>query len=202
MSTASKLTERRPPSPVADLDGYIVLFPMKSDPFCDLPPSDTVKLELLNGEVIAMTRPGPRHQYFVLQLAMALERWARKHKLGAVFPDTLLKLNDEWTLAPDLMFVAQKSLRRVKEKRIEGPVDLAIEVLSPTTSEIDRATKFEAYARFGIRWYWIVDLDDRVLEEYQLVGDSYGKRVEVSFNKPFYPRLYPKLKVNLASLEL
>jgi Uma2 family endonuclease len=184
-----------------ELTGAIALFPMTSDEFCELPPSDTVKVELLDGEVVAMTRPRPPHQYFVLRLAMVVELWALAHKLGRVLPDILMKLDDAWTPAPDLVFVARRHLKRVKDKRIEGPVDLAVEVLSPSHPEIDRETKFAAYARFGIKWYWIVDLEKRVLEEYELVGRSYGHRVEAPFGKPFKPRLFPGLVIDLASLE-
>jgi Uma2 family endonuclease len=193
--------ERKNPMPVAELDGHLVLFRMNSDEFSELPPSDTVKLELLNGEVIAMTRPSPFHQYFIQELGALLNQWGKLHQLGRAIPDSLMKLDDDWTPAPDLVFVARKNLRRVKQKRIDGPVDLAIEVLSPSDPEIDRETKFEAYARYGIKWYWIVDLENRVLEEYQRVGASFGKLVEISFDEPFEPRLLPGLKIDLASLE-
>jgi Uma2 family endonuclease len=187
--------------PVAELNGHMVLFRMSSDQFCELPPSDTLKLELLNGEVIAMTRPSPFHQYFVVELAALISQWAKRHERGRVLPDTLMKLDDDWTPAPDLVFVARKHLRRVKKKRIEGPVDLAIAVLSPGNPEIDREIKFDAYARYGIPWYWIVDLEQRVLEEYRLVGGAYGDVVTAPFDKPFKPRLFKGLTIDLASLE-
>ncbi len=187
--------------PREELNGPVVLFRMTSDRFCELPPSDTVKLELLNGEVILMPRPTSFHQYFLFQLAMVIELRARRMKLGRVLPDTLMKLDGDWTPAPDLVFVARRHLRRVKEKRIEGPVDLAIEALSPRHAMLDRETKFLAYARFGIRWYWIVDLRRRILEEYELVGKSYGRLVEVPFDEPFAPRSFPGLVIDLASLE-
>jgi Uma2 family endonuclease len=185
----------------AELKGHVVLFRMKSDQFCELPLSETVKLELLNGKVFARPWPTPFHQYFVFQLGAVVEQWAGAHKLGAVLPDTLMKLDEDWTPAPDFVFVARKHWRRVKEKRIEGPVDLAVEVLSPINPEIDRETKFEAYARYGIPWYWIVDLQKRVLEEYKRLGRSYGSLVKVSFDEPFEPRLFPGLVIDLASLE-
>jgi Uma2 family endonuclease len=174
---------------------------MTSDQFCELPPSDTVKLELLDGEVLILTRPTRNHQYFILQLAIVIALWAKPRNLGRVLPDMLMKLDDEWTPAPDLIYVARKHFKRVKERRIEGPVDLAIEALSPSHPEIDRETKFAAYARFGIKWYWIVDLKQRVLEEYKLVGKSYNSCVEVPFDEPFDPRVFPGLRIDLASLE-
>src|SRR5262249_20777027 len=147
------------------------LFRMSSDQFCELPPSETVKLELLNGDVVVMPRPTRNRQVFVAELIFALILWTKPRNLGRVFPDMLMKLDGKWTPAPDLVFVARRHLKRVKEKRIEGPVDLAIEILSPSNPELDRDTKFAAYARFGIPWYWIVDLKQRMLEEYELVGN-------------------------------
>lgn len=180
--------------------GHVVLFRMTSDEFCELPESEDVKLELLGGEVIMAARPLPPHQYFLLQLALAVELWIRPRKLGRLLPDTLMKLDDDWTPAPDLVFVAQKHLRRVKRRRIEGPVDLAVEILS-SNKAVDRRTKFAAYARFGIPWYWIVDLDARVLEEYEVSGETHGGLVKAPFGKPFRPRLFPGLEIDLASLE-
>jgi Uma2 family endonuclease len=148
-----------------------------------------------------MPRPTRDHQYFIFQLAFAIERWSKPRKLGRVLPDVLMKLDGEWTPAPDLVFVAQRHLKRVKEKRIEGPVDLAVEALSESNPELDRETKFAAYARFGIRWYWIVDLKSRVLEEYELVDTTHGNLVEAPFDEPFKPRLFPGLVIDLASLE-
>ena len=181
--------------------GPPLLFRMTSDEFCELPTSEQFKLELLDGDVIMAARPTRDHQHFIFQLAVALEVWIRPRKLGRLLLDVLMKLDGKWTPAPDLVFVARGQLRRVEKKRIEGPVDLAVEILSPSTPEIDREVKFAAYARFGIRWYWIVDLDRRVLEEHELTGKSYGRPVEIPFDQPFAPRLFPGLTIDLASLE-
>jgi len=178
-----------------------VLFRMTSDQFIKLPPSDMLKLELLDGEVVIMPRASSFHQYFLLQLAIVIAGWIEKMRLGRLLPDTLIKLDGLWTPAPDLVFVASRHLRRVKRKRIEGPVDLAIEALSHGTARVDRTTKFEAYSKYGIPWYWIVDLKARVLEEYELVDGRYLNLVKAPFDVPFKPRLFPGLVIKLASLE-
>src|SRR5580704_9527844 len=98
----------------------LVLFRMTSDQFCELPPSDTVKLELLNGEVVVMPRPMRDHQYFIVELIFVLLLWTKSKGLGRVLADMLMKLDGKWTPAPDLVFVAKRHLKRVKEKRIEG----------------------------------------------------------------------------------
>jgi Uma2 family endonuclease len=132
---------------------------------------------------------------------MVIQLWADGLSLGRVLPDTLMKLDGRWTPAPDLAFVARRHLRRVKGKRIEGPVDLAIEALSPKTATVDRTTKSQAYAKYRIPWYWIVDLNVRVLEEYELVEGRYLNLVKVPFDEPFKPRFFPGLVIDLASLE-
>lgn len=185
----------------AERRGRMVLFRMKSDEFCNLPPSDLWKLELLDGEVLMAARPTFHHQYFISELVVVLKHWVKKKRLGWVTLDTLMTLSDEWTPAPDLCFIRTKHLPRVKKRRIEGPVDLAVEVVSPSGRRVDRETKFNAYAEFGIPWYWIVELEKRTLAECKLVDGAYSDVVEVSFDEPFKPRLFKGLKIDLASLE-
>jgi Uma2 family endonuclease len=48
-----------------------------------------------------------------------------------------------------------------------------MEVLSPTTTLIDRNTKRQLYARHGIPYYWIVDPEARAIEAYNLAEDGY-----------------------------
>ncbi|MBY0523211.1 MAG: Uma2 family endonuclease [Gemmataceae bacterium] len=174
---------------------------MTSDQFCELPPSDAFKLELLDGEVVMAARPVPTHQHFLGELYVVLLEWTKKRKLGRVLFDTLMKVEDDWTPAPDLCFLKTAHLKRVEKKRIVGSVDPAVEILSAGSKDVDRETKFMAYARFGIPWHWIVDLDHRILEEYELVGTEYGDPLKVPFDRPFAPRLFPRLRIDLASLE-
>ncbi|SRR5579883_3186003 len=180
--------------------GRSVLFRMTSDQFCDLPPSESFKLELLEGEVVMAARPAPTHQHFIFQLGVTVDQWVKPRDLGRVLLDTLMKLSGNWTLAPDLVFLWKRHLKRVQKKRIVGPVDLAAEVLS-AGKKIDKQTTFTVYARFGIPWYWIIDLRKRELEEYELVGHAYENRVKVSFDEPFAPRIFPGLTIHLAALE-
>src|SRR5262249_41485547 len=141
------------------------------------------------------------HKYSLFELAVILRAWVKKSNLGRVLLNTLIKLDGKWTPAPDIAFVASRHLKRAKERRIEGPADLAIEVLSRGSITVDRKIKFAAYAKHGIPWYWIVDLKARVLEEYELVDGKYANPAKAPFDEPFKPRLFPGLVIDLASLE-
>ena len=55
----------------------------------------------------------------------------------------------------------------ISARGIEGPPTLVVEVLSPSTSSIDRGVKAQLYSRFDVPYYWIVDPDGRTIEAYQ-----------------------------------
>jgi Uma2 family endonuclease len=97
-----------------ELKKPLVLFRMTSDEFCELPPSETVKLELIDGEVVALCWPTPARQFFIFQLGMEITLWAKRSGIGRVLPDTLMTLDESWTPTPDLAFIARKHLNRVK----------------------------------------------------------------------------------------
>ena len=105
---------------IVQVKGHVVLFRLTSDEFIDLPPGEDVKLELLNGEVIMSPRPTRDHQYFLCQLMLVLGLWLKGKKLGRLLPGTLMKLDDIWTPAPDLVFIAQKHLHRAGKNASKG----------------------------------------------------------------------------------
>jgi Uma2 family endonuclease len=189
-------------SATLDLKGRVVLFRMNSEQFTALPESENFRFELLDGEVVMAARPSPAHQYFCSKMGRALDTWVEDQQLGKLFPDTQLTLDDDWSPVPDLLFLTNSHLRRIGRQFIHGPVDLVVEVLSPSDESTDRVTKLEAYARHGIPWYWIVDLRQRQLEEFRRGRLGYSRPVIAPFDEPFQPRLFPGLTLNLASMEL
>jgi Uma2 family endonuclease len=50
------------------------------------------------------------------------------------------------------------------------PPDILVEVISSSTRDVkrDRIEKPEDYAGFGVRFYWLIDPDDRTLEIFEL----------------------------------
>jgi Uma2 family endonuclease len=195
-----------PPAPAVpvpdsgELTGPLVLFRMTSAEYAALPVCRRVQMELLDGKVVIMPKPRPRHQVFVGRMFSVLDRWVIAHGLGRAFLDVDVTLTADWTPAPDVSFVKSAYLGRVTDAGIAGPADLAVEVLSPSHPETDLETKFAGYARGGIPWYWIVDLDSRTLDEYELVSGAYVNRGTAPFDRPFAPRLFPGLTIDLAAL--
>ena len=56
---------------------------------------------------------------------------------------------------------------------MEGPPDLAVEVISPSSIEVDREDKFKQYRKAGVMHYWIIDPTERSVEGWTLEGGEY-----------------------------
>ena len=74
---------------------------------------------------------------------------------------------------PDLVLVHRDRLNILSRKGIEGPPDLVVEILSPSTLKRDKMDKLQAYARFHIPEYWVVEPELGILEQHALKKDTY-----------------------------
>jgi Uma2 family endonuclease len=74
--------------------------------------------------------------------------------------------------SPDILFVSNEHLHRLKPTHLDGPADLVVEIVSAESAERDRVQKFGEYERGGVREYWLIDPDKRQAEFYQLGEDG------------------------------
>jgi Uma2 family endonuclease len=58
---------------------------------------------------------------------------------------------------PDLFFLAAEHFDRLTETELNGPADLAVEIISDESVGRDRGDKFYEYQEGGVREYWIID---------------------------------------------
>lgn len=129
------------------------------------------RYELIQGEAFSMS-PAPRlvHQTVSGEMQRQISN-ALKEKPCRVFAaptDVKLSPAEEDTkptvVQPDLLVACAERL--FTERGINGPPELVIEILSPETGYADRKRKFGVYQQYGVGEYWIVDIDERVLEVY------------------------------------
>lgn len=108
--------------------------------------------------------------------------FARKRKLGKVYGSRVAcRLDDKNAPEPDILFVSNQNLGRVKREAIDGPADLAVEIVSPDSVERDYYKKRNQYEQFGIPEYWIIDEEEQKITLLRL--DSKGKYREVQPKK-------------------
>ncbi len=144
-------------------------------------PDDGNRHEILDGEYFVTAAPYLRHQSVVVELTSWIAPFVRRRRLGRLYvapADVLLSEND--IVQPDLLFVSQARARILTEKNVQGPPDLVIEVLSPSTRRRDEGIKLERYELLGVQEYWIVDPEREVARVYRRSGERLLKAAEIT----------------------
>jgi Uma2 family endonuclease len=145
------------------------------DEWRDLP--EDVPGELVDGRLVEEEMPDPLHEVIVTWLARILGNWAEDAiVLGS---ETRFALSASHGRKPDLtMYLSGR--RPPARGVVDVPPDVAVEVVSPSPRDQrrDRQDKMLEYAAFGIRFYWIVDPQQRRFEIYERSeADVYVPRV-------------------------
>jgi Uma2 family endonuclease len=141
--------------------------------FARLPSEGSTRYEVIDGELVVTPSPTSRHQAIVTDLSFLLNGFVRGRGLGRVLSgpvDVLFGEGDYFT--PDLVFVSRARAAILSDRGLEGPPDLVVEVLSPSTERRDRGIKLERYRLFGVAEYWIVDPEERTIEVWDLASGA------------------------------
>jgi Uma2 family endonuclease len=142
--------------------------------YCRIPP-DRLRHEILDGRHFVTPAPSTNHQAASLRLGARLLLLIEEAGLGRVFAAPFdVHLGRGTVVQPDLVVVVHRNNAIIGDKKVSGVPDLLVEILSPSTKGRDRTKKFARYERAGVREYWIVDPDARVVEQYVLRAGRYG----------------------------
>ena len=118
-----------------------------------------VHAEWVDGEVISFMPPLPLHQRIADFLSRLLALYAEILNLGIVISAPLEMRVTPTSNArePDVLFVLREHAQRIDKWRLNGPADLAVEIISTESLYRDRSDKFYEYQEGGVGEYWIID---------------------------------------------
>ena len=155
------------------------------------------RIELIDGELIAMAPIGAQHLQTVNRLTRAL--------IAAVGDAAIVSVQNPVVLADDSEPQPDVSLlRKESETAVRIPdandVLLVIEV-ADTTLQYDRTIKLPLYAKHGIREVWIVNVKDGVVEIYRQPEDgSYRVKLERGAGDGLAPSALPSAEIALSTV--
>jgi Uma2 family endonuclease len=132
-----------------------------------------VRLELVDGAIAICPSSEPKHSFTDRQLSGLLVNYIDTNDLGALFGDVGTIFGEYDVRRPDLIYFAKNRLHLVGDKAMEGPPDLCVEIISPSSSIVDRKEKFKQYEKGKVAHYWIADPKGRTIEGYKLVRGKY-----------------------------
>jgi Uma2 family endonuclease len=125
--------------------------------FCFLV-KDGQKADLIDGVIYMASPDNTDANDLSMWLIRLMGNFAEIRDLGKLFGSRVaLRIDGRNGPEPDLLFVLKEHLARVARGHIDGPADLAIEIVSPESVERDYVTKRDLYERAGVTEYWIID---------------------------------------------
>lgn len=164
-------------------------------------PADGRRYEIHEGEVSVTPAPSPQHQMIIANLFRIIDTHVRAKGIGEVlFAPLDVILSDTSIVQPDIIYLDPSRLGAISHRGVEGPPTLAIEVLSPTTTLIDRSTKHQLYARHAVPFFWLVDPEGRTVDAFVLGPQGYSLAVRAFGTDPVSPPPFPDLALTPASL--
>src|SRR5690606_743412 len=135
--------------------------------------------ELIHGVLYTMSRPRPRHAGAASVLGSDLNGAFQRGRGGPGGwwildePGIELAALDVEEIVPDVAGWRKERLPVLPEGPIAIAPDWVCEVLSPSTRAHDLKRKRPLYARAGVPWMWLVDVDARTLVASRLHEQSW-----------------------------
>jgi Uma2 family endonuclease len=167
---------------------------------------DDVRYQLVNGTAYMMS-PGPNriHQEISGEIFSAIHAYL-KGKPCKVFaaPFDVRFAEGEDTdnvFQPDVIVVCDET--KIDDGGIKSAPDFVAEILSPSTSGLDRGEKYDVYEREGVKEYWIIDPDAKLIETYTRTPEGIFRRKTSPVSAPVPMTVFDgNLSIDLSPLFL
>ena len=162
------------------------------------------RLELINGVPFMQAAPLWQHQSISRELMLQFGEYLRNKACQVFAAPFDLRLpyaneKDEKTInvyQPDLLVVCDK--KNLKGTGYFGVPSLVIEILSSSTAKNDRLLKFNMYERAGVKEYWIVEPDSKLVSVFTLQDNMrYGRPEIYTDDDNIKVSIFPNLTIDL-----
>jgi Uma2 family endonuclease len=135
--------------------------------------------ELVDGRLVEEEVADWDHEAVVAWLLVGVGAWVLARDGWVFGSDGKLALRPGLGRKPDLSVFLPGNAPPPRRGPGRTPPDIVVEVISSTTRDVrrDRIDKAAEYAAFGVRFYWLIDPDDRTFEIFEL--DPRGRYARV-----------------------
>jgi len=164
-------------------------------------------VELIKGKIFRMS-PAPRvtHQQISSNLHRIFANFFHHHPCQVfhaptdiVLPVKNKKKESATTVVqPDICIICDLSI--IEDLCVYGVPDLIIEILSPHTRKKDLQNKYEVYEESGVKEYWIVMPEEKLVEVFLLNNHKY-QRIQSYAEADVVPcQIFEGLEVDLTDV--
>ena len=176
------------------------VYPILTVADLDLMPDDDNRYELFEGEIFVSRAPGLPHQTVLANLLTLIKVFLTEHPVGKTWPTPGVIFDNHNAAIPDIIFVSNEHLEAIASgDKVTGAPDLVIEVISEgvENERRDRTVKRQAYSKFGVVEYWVVDRYQATIEVYRLVQGQLDLVTTLTNNDKLTTPLLPSFTCQL-----
>ena len=135
---------------------------------------DEQRVELIDGVFYDMASPLSVHQLIGGKIYQILGAYIQRKKgMGLPFispTDVQLDCDDKTMVQPDVFVVCDRD--KITRKGIYGAPDFVVEVLSKATKKKDMYIKLMKYLNAGVKEYWMVDPEKKIVLVHDFQKDN------------------------------
>jgi Uma2 family endonuclease len=159
--------------------------------------------EIIDGEAYMMATPSRIHQEISMALSTVLYTYLEDKPCKVYAAPFSVRLfpaednSDDTVVEPDITVVCDPS--KLDDRGCKGAPDFIVEITSPPTARYDRIIKFDKYREAGVREYWIVNPDEKVVSAYLLKNGEY-MAVNYDDTGPAPVRVLPGCDIDLKTI--
>ena len=161
--------------------------------------------EIIDGRAYMQAAPSPIHQEISGGLFAQFHNYLAGNPCKVYSAPFCVKLMNEDAknpedinkiVEPDITIVCDKS--KIDGKGCNGAPDMIVEILSPSSIKMDRFIKFNKYEQAGVREYWIVEPEGKLVSVFVLQdGRRYGRPEIYTEDDKIKVSIFPNLNVDL-----
>lgn len=159
---------------------------------------DRERAELIDGQIFNMAPPARIHQRLVSQLTKLIGHYIDSRSGSCQVysgPFAVFLNNDEHTyVEPDISVICDQS--KLDDKGCHGAPDWIIEIVSPSSIQMDYIRKLAKYNDAGVREYWIVNPMKHTVMVY-VFGDEW-ESTQYLFDDEIPVHIYPDLHIRIS----
>lgn len=159
--------------------------------------------EILDGTAYLQSAPSRIHQEISGELYRQFANYLQGKSCRVYHAPFCVRLDVEDNdndvknvVEPDITIVCDST--KLDKRGCKGTPDLIIEILSPLTSKMDKVFKFNKYEKAGVKEYWILEPDQKIVSVFSLqLNDKYGRPEMYTDEDKAKISIFPDLEIDL-----
>lgn len=168
---------------------------------------EDVRAEIIDGTLYMQAAPSRIHQKILSELHRQIANYlvgkdcevypAPFHVVLSLEQETKNEDESKNVVEPDITIVCDKSL--LDEKGCKGTPDMIIEIVSPSTGRIDKMEKFNKYEQAGVKEYWIVEPQEKMVSVFTIQENGrYGRPALYTVQDNVKVTIFENLSIELS----